>query len=419
MLKITLILILIALNVEIKSQTFDLLDSNSFEKYKTTVKYDKLVRIKLKNFNPFLYKAEVKVSQNSFNTEAPALFKKHLIDLTSLPLGGTQSDEDNILNNNYKSFMEKYNAYLDRTKLYRNLIYLVYTDGKSFDEIKREKDQYIIQGGYSEETVRDNTLNVVYDLIKKYDEFMSAYNLSVDSVKKAHLTQATEITSYKKKLDDADFQDLPNDLGRVIEGIDENNFIFTSSPVIAKKDELDYTISVKPISDENTKKFGTGSRNLDFNYQVNITGMWKIDFSTGVFLTSLINHDYISIDSSKIDTTYTKGVWVVENTANKSQIGLMALAHIYYKCNTYLNVGLNFGVGVVQNQNGCLLYGISLLAGNKQRFIFNVGRAVGPVNRLSPQLTPNGFYKALPFSGSLTVKETQNELYFGISYNLF
>jgi hypothetical protein len=164
-------------------------------------------------------------------------------------------------------------------------------------------------------------------------------------------------------------------------------------------------------------------------------GGFKMDFSAGIFGTSLINKNYTTKVVQCYDTVYYKHNFIQTDsivridTSNKNQIilddlgkftvGIGLLAHFYFRTSTWFNVALNTGFMIDNNISTNYLFGISFLLGHNARFNINAGGVVGKVRRLASGLEVGQFYDSGPSQvQTVPTKDVWKcGWYIGITYN--
>lgn len=151
-----------------------------------------------------------------------------------------------------------------------------------------------------------------------------------------------------------------------------------------------------------------GEKKTDvFNRTFKTRGGFKIDFSTGVFLTGLSIPEYVvqkhsfkykpaifGLDSlGNIDTTYSSSlrdtsghmIHIKDPIAN---YGVGLLAHAYVRTGTFFNVGLSTGV-LVNNVGVQILIGAStMFSVKKSRLSLTGGVVIGQKKVISPTAAP-------------------------------
>jgi hypothetical protein len=133
-----------------------------------------------------------------------------------------------------------------------------------------------------------------------------------------------------------------------------------------------------------------------FQHDFNTKGGFKLDVSTGLFVTGLRDKNYSFIDStvwyrrdssgftpSSGNIYDTTGRIVIQEQDSRSRIGVGVLLHAYPRLSRYVNVGLAAGFLTTANIDLNLMAGFSLMLGNGRRIVLSGGCIWGKVNRLS------------------------------------
>ncbi|MBL7129065.1 MAG: hypothetical protein ISS16_08785 [Ignavibacteria bacterium] len=364
-----------------------------------------LVVFKVIDVNPFLYEVSIKQEGYDYNTTVPVLFKTYfnitedeksvLRSVLEDVKGETGKKESGA----YTSFMKSVNVYENYVSAYEELLALVHIDGLSIKEIVESKEE--ITGKEDAGFLKDikNNIEVIDSIHRNYSD--------------------EDIDYIYETLEAAGFKNLPLDMKKLLTKINPGSFSFSASPVTAEKDVIIYEITITPIENEDVEKYGSGSKEVSFKVPVEVLGGFKIDFSTGLFVSNLIDHKYAITGDSIFSANDTlRGYRILRNEEGKIKIGLSAMMHLYYRFSSIINVGLNIGVGIIPDQSVSYLGGGSLIFGNKNRFIISGGVMLGSVERLSSLIKEKNLYPDIPLQNNLTVKELDLGWYLGISYNL-
>src|SRR5690606_27509344 len=114
-----------------------------------------------------------------------------------------------------------------------------------------------------------------------------------------------------------------------------------SDPVQADKDVINFDIKITPRKDLSNV---TNLENRLFSTTVPIKGGVKIDFSTGLFITTGLHDRRYSLNQSSTDSLSST---ISENKNNNvAQISLGALMHISPRTTKYFKPGFSFGFGL-------------------------------------------------------------------------
>ena len=369
------------------------------------------INFKVLDVNPFLYAVSITSQENEYHTKVHDFFKRYLIDIpdeNALKLVVNGQNETPY----YAQFTSVVNAFSKDLDKYREFLNIVHKEDLSFSKINEIKESVfgVNSSEYSSEVQKKiNNINLYYV------QFLKFYN-SEDSIMKR---EKEIIEMVFNKLEKAKFENLPNDMNRLLNKINEKSFSFSTSPLKAETDEIIYEITINPIKNEDVDRYGSGSRKEFFNVPIQVQGGFKIDFSTGLFFSNLINHKFATPKDSIVSASDTlKGYRILRNKEGKIKLGLSATAHLYWRWFQDLNIGANFGVGLLPDQGVNYLLGGSIIIGTKKRVIINGGVTTGYVDRLSSLVKENNFYPDVPLEKELTVKELDFGWYLGISYNL-
>lgn len=177
-------------------------------------------------------------------------------------------------------------------------------------------------------------------------------------------------------------------------------------------------------------------------YEFHIGGGWKVDFSTGIVATGLMDSDYffdkVRTETTTVpdtvsiligaDTTYQiefdeeskKYGTIREGRPNDIDWGVGFLAHFYPRTSTIMNVSVTAGA-LVRQQGVGVCAGGSVLLGKRQRLVLSGGAIFGKVKRLKPAWEVDVEYEeqnaALGGEVPYTETYTQFSYFFGFSYN--
>jgi hypothetical protein len=129
--------------------------------------------------------------------------------------------------------------------------------------------------------------------------------------------------------------------------------------------------------------FGTPTDSVEFY----VLGGFKTDFSSGVCYSKLVDQDFGPVEGEDADEnpvfTVAKGV-----DADEFQLLPVAFAHFYCRGwpSRWVQPALSFGLTAQDLTKGNVLFGTSLLIGDRQRWVLTWGVIAGKVKRLKPRL---------------------------------
>jgi len=204
---------------------------------------------------------------------------------------------------------------------------------------------------------------------------------------------------------------------------DTRNFARYYIPKVQNVDEYIFTLSILP------KSGATLATIVDHQpIPAPTIGGFKIDFSSGLFITKLRDQRLsLKPDSTVIPNSYGADSIVYnrrfqiinESEKNKVDFGLAAWMHAYTRITPYINIGLNIGAGASIGPNPAIRYfgGGSLLLGRSGRLAINYGCVAGYVDVLSDGYK-NQTYTSQGDLKALTKKSFRTGSYWGLSFNI-
>ncbi|MBV5312140.1 MAG: hypothetical protein JZU47_02520 [Prolixibacteraceae bacterium] len=314
---------------------------------------------------------------------------------------------------------------LEEAKTIKNkLIRITLTDGldykKAIDEI--------------------NQLTSEYPLIFKPEKLLSSFQSSYNSFKtslqlyfintavKTHFGNdegklresitplSTEVEDIKKKVDKFDYTKLFEEINQLITELkNENNYFICSDPVQARKDVINYNVKISPRKGVESL---TALENRNFNIEVPIKGGVKIDFSTGLFVTTNLHDRKYSKTTSTSDSTQ---FIITENKNNSlAKLSLGALMHISPRWTGNFKPGFTFGLGLNSTDltNAQIFIGGSAIFGTNERFIISTGVSLANVDYLNGKYLLDTPIKNSEIETSLTEKSTRAGWFISFTYNL-
>jgi hypothetical protein len=395
-----------------------------------------------------------------FNYDLLELFNTELTDQKALP--DTVQNQARI--NELERLIEKLNKEIESQKEtikklndiiedeYFRIIQDLYTKsinvGKSFElveESKVLKNRLVgitLTDGLTHKEAVDKTnelfrifpfsnypekLNVSFE--RDYKQFKAAYQLYLvnEKVKKKFNNDESKIknsinnlflevesikTTYDKTIYNEIFQNI-NFLFNELRN--PNNFFVVSDPVQAEKDIINFDVKISPRKDLSST---ANLENRQFSTTVPITGGVKIDFSTGLFLTTGLHDRRYSISQSSTDTLVSTISEYKNN--NIAQLSLGALMHISKRTTDYFKPGFTFGLGLNSTDlaNASVFIGASGMFGSQERFIASLGLSLAKVDYLKGEYEIDKEYKTVNINTELTEKTMRAGFFISFTYNL-
>lgn len=276
---------------------------------------------------------------------------------------------------------------------------------------------------------------------KKYqnliDEFYNYVNIIksnlinklTNSQTKAEIIQLEQyiekIQTSHKLISHEKIHNLVNNILNVYNAICEENFKFKYRTLIISDnaDLVYYSIKVKPHSNliTNTLFYIT-----QFNFEVNITGGWKIDLSSGTFANLFVKDENFRFVSHPDNMLLSSIVEEENNSIFLPSIG--ALLNIYKRSIKDHKYGLSIGLGT-NTQKIYYYTGFCVIFGRSERFILNIGVSGSQTDRIldsyrnifeNKELFINTPISNLPPNvPSKTPGTYRLGMYAGITFNLF
>ena len=164
----------------------------------------------------------------------------------------------------------------------------------------------------------------------------------------------------------------------------QNTTCYTSLPIYISNDVKVLSISLKPVDDKsNLPAYQTSFAIPDYQYRI-----WGV--SGGIYVCGLKNEIYTNKRIS--DTSFN----LIAEKQNKIQIGVNALAYMGWRVfpkSNYLGACFGAGMSLESKPKPRILFGASFITGEKNRVSFSAGLVAGYVNMLS-----GGFATAIPYT---------------------
>jgi hypothetical protein len=227
---------------------------------------------------------------------------------------------------------------------------------------------------------------------------------------------STEVEDIKKKVEKYDYTKLFEEINQLITELrNENNYFICSDPVQAKKDIINYNVKITPRKGVESL---TALENRNFNIEVPIKGGVKIDFSTGLFVTTFLHDRKYSKTISANDTSQSI---ITENQNNSlAKLSLGALMHISPRSTGNCKLGFTFGLGLNSTDltNAQIFVGGSAMFGSNERFIVSTGVSLANVDYLNGKYSLNTPTKNTTIDNTLTEKSLRAGLFVSFTYNL-
>jgi hypothetical protein len=394
------------------------------------VPYREYVRYAIEDINPFIYKVQIENEIVNFKFEMPKELETDLFKVEEVKKEENDAKEksrrpiDALIKADNTTYKTKYDKYVNTVKklnklnnIFENLVIVVETERNTLTEISSQI-QNLMQSYASNSSktgaelkveFNDHVNNAIQEVYSAFEELISKSspsNTDEETLKKLAI-------NLNEKVQDVDYKDISSKVIKIYDqSLSPNTFSVFSSPIYADADRIKFIVKIDPVEG---LKYAQPSRKEKFDVVLDTYKRWKIDFSSGIFLTNLVSNTYTT-KQDKLPDSAEMGQRIVREDEGKWKIGLGVMMHGYYKA--WPGIGLGGNLGIITNTNSLVQYlvGGSLILGNSQRIILNGGIALGYVNRLSSGLDENEFVQSASSISTKTVFKSGG--YFGISYNL-
>lgn len=299
------------------------------------------------------------------------------------------------------------------------------TEGEKSDlENSRSAYELILQRS---ESIKTNIENEI-------DRARSQDILNLESLRatigKYHSISEQNLKSYKDMIENYPYpEDVP--IYKTKEGI-ENNFkeikkkvdlvnslqdSIQTPPLDYHGENLDFikvSLEIVPI-DEKAKPV---NQIKNYDYKVWIKGGWKIDFSAGIFLSSLRDRSFLTIKQESTENEGDNLYKIIKEDQGKYEFGIGSTVNFNFRNASFTSFGGSVGGYVTSDQKFRLIAGPTLILGKMERIIFSFGVVMGEITALSNKVNLNDTFD-LGSDGTVpTVQKFDFGRYFSFTYNL-
>lgn len=317
----------------------------------------------------------------------------------------------------YSKNIDRINNKID---FYNELLIILYSNENFKVLEKRKKD--LLQTYFGDNTNESMILSHSKRLINELDSTFLAISTRYRSMpNKENIKQSFEsLTAYHNKIDRIEFEKLFINMVTVYNAINEKNWTvsYQTTRFSEKADKVQYNIKLTPIRND----YSLSTKSIRRNYDFNLIGGIKVDFSAGLFFNFDLNDDDYSFKFESDSSTK-----IVKNTnAYQFMPSAGAVFNVYYRNNWNIKPALNFGIGTNIEKTYYYL-GIGALLGKKERIGISVGVVGGTKRTITDEY--KDFYSEgqiidKPITGLPDAVPTQTKdpfqvgFFVGISYNL-
>ncbi|SDS09668.1 hypothetical protein SAMN05216503_1968 [Polaribacter sp. KT25b] len=356
------------------------------------IKTKKQLVFKLTNANPFKYRYVIKHEfVNIFKDESFVNIEELLKKQETT---GEQNDDKNKvvklveIQKNIKTIISSYNA--EELTNAKTVLSFASSDALTTKDSLKIAIELVENSQKILLSTVDNYLQSLKDLptinqdefIEQRTSFKEKYNKNLTQQQLLKISfefftkdddLKTFITTYQQSI-----KKYNDDLVTAINKMFAANFTSYTLPIDVHGKNIDYVnITLERYTLE------SNSEPEVFNYRFWVTGGVKIDVSAGMFITSLFDAEFSTIDS----TTDPGKKTIMENDNGAYDFGFGTMINLKYR--RYGNIApmLSFGILLTANQKFQILAGPGIAIGKDERIIINAGIAMGRVSRLSNTLS--------------------------------
>lgn len=314
---------------------------------------------------------------------------------------------------------------LEESKVLKNrLVAISLTDGLSYNESLEKTNELYVKFPFS--SYPENLIN---SFERTYKQFKSTYELYLVNlivkrkfnddelkVKSSVATLYDEIELLKSLTVKGNYAEIFQNINTLYAELrNNNNFSVVSDPVQAEKDIINFDIKITP------RKNISASGNFEsrqFTTSVPIKGGVKIDFSTGLFITTGLHDRKYSISQTSNDTL--KSIISEDKNNNVAQVSLGALMHISPRWTNNFKPGFSFGFGLntTDISNANIFIGVSGILGSHERFIVSSGLSLANVKYLKGSYDLETEYITTSLDDEITEKALRAGWFISFTYNL-
>ena len=390
----------------LKGQTFDFHNQKLLDN-KAGYVNNKNFTLSITNINTFKYDVVVDNQFINNNIEKPDIFESSFKEFEE---NAEQEliDKKSIDVSDINDFLQLFLNLQTCLQFQESLVELVSSNQSPENIIEMKRGYLSLYTGISSV---DDKLDVP-SIIKHYSSIITRIKLSAPAIK-VKATTAEE----KQKVDEIlkETVGIYNvksyyKLASFYSSINEQKFTVNKFIKKPNADDIIINVTLNPNSQYSKEKM---TKSVEIPLLVN--GGVKIDFSTGLFVSNLVDDVYLNKPNYENDLII--GYNLIKEDENPIGYGLAGYMHTYWRTHWDFNVALTLGVGIDQNTQVKIMPGISLIVGRKERLVINGGFAFGKVKQLSKVQDTERLY-------SSKVEPIYSEPYklgwsVGISYNLF
>ena len=395
-------------------------NNEEFDPDKSLLKNGDTLVFTVCDINPFIYDYKIGSRLISYeHNEVPELFQTYILDpgnqekIEIVP--GKKRDE---LAPGIKASLNKLNKLEALNRALRLLVETL--EPINVETIEQQRNEIVtqllgIEGCKNTATCRSSIDQYFRNALLEFSAQAVNFKSFLDQLDKGKsysgnlIDQAIYINSLIEQVEEGSYKAKVDDLIRFFDKINPSSFCHEEKIIIGKGNEfqLNFSQSPKPgtLTDlETLTKKKDSARFL-------LGGCIKIDFSTGLFVMGLDDHEFSTTSQATVSDTTQR---ITRKNYDDFEFGIGALVHIYCQ-RRYFSPALSAGVSLNGNGNPRYLFGASMIFGRRQRVIFSGGAAIGQVQRLAAHQSIGDTVAS--FDEVQVVDKNETGWFFGLTYN--
>lgn len=156
----------------------------------------------------------------------------------------------------------------------------------------------------------------------------------------------------------------------------------------------------------------------NYDYKIWIKGGVKIDFSAGIFISSLRDNSYLALEKVTSNEDASSIYKIIREDKGNYEFGIGSMVNVTYRSAKTMNLGLGVGGYITTDQKFRFTAGPTLGIGKMERVIFSLGLVMGEVTRLSSKVNLTENFELGTDGAVPTVQKFDFGHYFSFTYNL-
>ncbi|TSJ45380.1 hypothetical protein [Fluviicola chungangensis] len=371
--------------------------------------------IRLDDFNTALYKVQFKFNDFDWETEPPAILEQYLHGLESITLSDKALFEDKRFRAlvDFKDssiqeadLVEKLNKIIRFIDEYPNTIKDIKLDEMTLIKDASEKglkDLGFKSTDYSEE-LNEFQNDIFY--VKGLYNALKEFNAESPNSKFEYVQTLASMEGVINKLNSKNYPKL---LSYIISFAKEAPKNYAKSDIHFPEKEVT-TLQIIVIN-----RFDPTDTICNYSTDIYRTGVFKIDFSTGIGVNSLVKPTYSMANNGS--------PYIHKENGRDADLSVMALLHANWRLSRNFTFGPTAGVSVSTfDANTGFVLGISGSFGTRNTISLSTGGIMGKSYKLSSRVSSDGNKADIPLESGMTEVPKVDAVNYGwfvsVTYNL-